>query len=128
MNSLVRYDKTINSHSTIELFKQIEAAHPKANDIYVICDNARYYRSTLIKDCLKGSTITLVFLPPYSPHLNLIERYWKFFKKKILYGIYYETLMTEKFQMIQSSSNIWNCRHYNNFHKLKKQMVKIYSI
>ncbi|MGV6809020.1 MAG: IS630 family transposase [bacterium] len=126
MNSLVRYDKTINSQSTIELFKQIEAAHPEANEIYVICDNARYYRSTLIKDYLKDSTITLVFLPPYSPNLNLIERYWKFFKKRVLYGIYYETfsafkkacdhffantktfenqlrsLMTEKFQMIQS--------------------------
>ncbi|WP_090581150.1 transposase [Nitrosomonas sp. Nm58] len=28
----------------------------------------------------------LVFLPPYAFNLNLIERYWKFFKKKILYG------------------------------------------
>jgi transposase len=31
-----------------------------------------------------------VFLPPYSPNLNLIERYWKFFKKKVLYNRYYE--------------------------------------
>ncbi|WP_371264225.1 transposase [Nitrosomonas sp. Nm51] len=29
--------------------------------------------------------------PPYAPNLNLIERYWRFFKKKILYGRYYET-------------------------------------
>ena len=32
----------------------------------------------------------LVFLPPYSPHLNLIERLWKLFKKKVLYNRYYE--------------------------------------
>ncbi|WP_198244899.1 transposase [methane-oxidizing endosymbiont of Gigantopelta aegis] len=33
----------------------------------------------------------LVFLPPYAPNLNLIERYWRYFKKEILYDQYYET-------------------------------------
>lgn len=28
---------------------------------------------------------------PYAPNLNLIERLWKFFKKKITYNRYYET-------------------------------------
>ncbi len=27
----------------------------------------------------------------YAPNLNLIERLWKFFKKKILYNRYYES-------------------------------------
>jgi len=73
---------------------------------------------------LQTSRIELIFLPPYAPNLNLIGRYWKFFKKKILYGKYYETfhefrevcdaffasqrthiselrsLMTEKFEII----------------------------
>ena len=35
--------------------------------------------------------ITLLFLPSYSPKLNIIERLWKFTKKKILYAKYYET-------------------------------------
>ena len=34
----------------------------------------------------------MVFLPPYSPNLNLIERLWKFFRKKILYHRYYPDL------------------------------------
>jgi hypothetical protein len=51
----------------------------------------RYCRSQLISDYLNDSKIKLVFLPPYALNLNLIERYWKFFKKKILYGRYYET-------------------------------------
>ncbi|CAD7840527.1 MAG: Mobile element protein, partial [Olavius algarvensis Gamma 1 endosymbiont] len=33
----------------------------------------------------------LVFLPSYAPNLNLIERFWKFFKKKTLYNQYFET-------------------------------------
>ena len=34
--------------------------------------------------------IELLYLPPYSPNLNLIERLWKFVKKKCLYAKYYE--------------------------------------
>jgi transposase len=33
--------------------------------------------------------IELLYLPPYSPNLNLIERLWKFVKKKCLYSTYY---------------------------------------
>ena len=36
-------------------------------------------------------TLVLMFLPPYAPNLNLIERYWKYFKKVVLYDSYYET-------------------------------------
>ena len=33
--------------------------------------------------------IELLYLPTYSPNLNLIERLWKFVKKRCLYSIYY---------------------------------------
>ena len=84
------YD-TINADSTMDLFSKIEAKHPEAESIYIIVDNARYYRSRLLKESLEGTKIKLIFLPPYSPNLNLIERYWKFFKKKVLNNRYYET-------------------------------------
>ncbi|WP_200870628.1 transposase [Methylobacter tundripaludum] len=38
----------------------------------------------------------MIFLPSYASNLNLIERYWTFFKKKILYGKYYETFYAFK--------------------------------
>ena len=41
---------------------------------------------------LSTSKIKLLFLPPYSPNLNLIERLWKFMRKKILYNQYYEKI------------------------------------
>ena len=59
--------------------------------LYVICDNARYYRSKAVQEYLETSRVKLVFLPPYAPNLNLIERFWKFLKKKVLYNRYYET-------------------------------------
>jgi transposase len=57
----------------------------------VICDNAPYYRSEAVREYLKGSKIQIIFLPSYAPNLNIIERLWKFFKKKILYNRYFES-------------------------------------
>ena len=91
LNMVMRYDDTINAESTIKLFEQIQRTYPEATQITIICDNARYYRSKLVRAYLENSNIALMFLPPYAPNLNLIERYWKYFKKNVLYDSYYET-------------------------------------
>lgn len=91
MRIKVRYDESINAQSTIRLLSSLEKEHPKSGRIYVICDNARYYRSRVVKDHVKGSKIKLLYLPSYSPNLNLIERVWKFYHRKVLYNQYVET-------------------------------------
>jgi transposase len=83
-------DQTINAQSTIALFATIQQKHPDAENIYVILDNAGYYRNHLVNYYVENSPIKLLFLPPYSPNLNLIERLWKFFKKKVANNRYYE--------------------------------------
>ncbi len=88
---VIRHDETINAQSTVALFTMLEKKHRKAEKIYVIADNARYYRSKVVKAFLRNSRIKLIFLPPYSPNLNLIERLWKYFRKVVLYNRYYET-------------------------------------
>ena len=87
----VDYGVSINAQSTISLLEEIELKHTEAENIYVICDNARYYRSRKVKEYLETSKVELKFLPPYSPNLNLIERLWKYFHKIVLYNKYYET-------------------------------------
>jgi len=91
LEPVVRFDATIDAVSTIALFEQIEHLNPQAQRIYVICDNAGYYRSHAVRHFLESSKIKLIFLPTYSPNLNLIERFWKFFKKQVLYNKYYDT-------------------------------------
>jgi transposase len=60
--------------------------------LFVIADNAKYYRSNLVKEYLElNPRIIILFLPPYPPNLNLIERLWKLYKKEILYNTYYAT-------------------------------------
>ncbi|TYP81192.1 DDE superfamily endonuclease [Nitrosomonas communis] len=46
---------------------------------------------SLLTRSMHNPRIELIFLPPYAPDLNLIERYWRFFKKEILYDKYYQT-------------------------------------
>lgn len=86
-----RFDDTIDAVSTIALLRQLEQANPDAPQIIVICDNARYYKSKLVAAYLRNSRIQLEPLPAYCPNLNLIERFWKFFKRQVLYNRYYET-------------------------------------
>ena len=82
--------KSVNAQSTIRLLKKLEKTNPGKGTIHLIVDNARYYRSILVKEFLKKSRVRLKFLPPYSPNLNLIERLWKLMKKEVQTNIYYE--------------------------------------
>lgn len=86
-----REDPTINTDSTIALFQQLEQRNPLAERIIVIADNARYYRSQGVRDYLQESKIDIVFLPPYSPNLNLIERLWRLFNQSVKGNAYYDT-------------------------------------
>lgn len=90
-------DSTINAQSTIKLFDQIQEKYPQAKCIYTFADNAKYHRSKLVKEYLKDSRIELIYLPAYSPNLNLIERLWKFMRKKVINTTYYPDF--ESFKM-----------------------------
>jgi transposase len=80
---------TINAQATIDSFKELEDFYPNKATIYVIIDNARYYKNALVKDWLKTSRIEHIYLPPYSPNLNLIERFWKCLKKEVILNQFY---------------------------------------
>jgi transposase len=58
--------------------------------ITLILDNARYQKCHLVEEYAKKLGIQLLYLPSYSPHLNLIERLWKFVRNECLYSRYYE--------------------------------------
>ena len=58
--------------------------------ITLVLDNARYQRCALVIDKAQKLNIELLFLPPYSPNLNLIERLWKLTKKEVLCSKYYD--------------------------------------
>jgi transposase len=80
----------ITAETIVAFFKQIKE-HYGALPLKIVLDNARYQHCTFVEEAAKSLNITLLFLPSYSPNLNIIERLWKFTKKKILYAKYYDT-------------------------------------
>ena len=88
----------ITSVAMIALFERLEARHPAASAIKVVLDNASYNRSQALKAWLAraGCRIQLVYLPPYAPNLNLIERLWLLLKKTTLWNEHYTTFAAFK--------------------------------
>lgn len=57
--------------------------------ITIVLDNARYQKCRVVFALAEALNIELLYLPSYSPHLNLIERLWKFVRNECLYSKYY---------------------------------------
>lgn len=86
---------TISNHSYINALsvcELLEKLHQLYRDlpIVLVMDNARYQKCQLVLEKAQHLNIQIIFLPPYSPNLNLIERLWKFVKKEVLYNEYYQ--------------------------------------
>lgn len=80
----------INAETVCQLLKSL-ANQYIGERIVLILDNARYQKCQLVTDMAKQLNIKLVYLPAYSPNLNLIERLWRFTKKKVLYNKFYSS-------------------------------------
>lgn len=76
----------------IEVFlEEIRKQYQRADTICIVLDNARYQRSYQVREKARLLNIDLLFLPPYCPNLNLIERLWKHFKKTVMKNEYYQS-------------------------------------
>jgi transposase len=75
----------VNQETFCDLLRKI-AALGLARPITLVLDNARYQHCALCIEHAQQLGIELLFLPSYSPNLNLIERIWKFVKKECLYA------------------------------------------
>jgi len=81
---MITNDTYINSQSVCELLRKI-AGLGLTVPITIVLDNARYQKCALVQDLAMTLKIELLYLPSYSPNLNLIERLWKFVKNQCLY-------------------------------------------
>ena len=79
----------INAESVCQLMAQIGKLG-LTTPITLVLDNARYQKCALVQNYAAALHIELLYLPSYSPHLNLIERFWKFVRKECLYSKYYQ--------------------------------------
>jgi transposase len=124
----------ISAQTIVAFLKQLRGLYQDL-PLKIVLDNARYQHCKLVEDAAKELGITLLFLPSYSPNLNIIERLWKFTKKKILYAKYYETpakfhnAITVFFQTINQKHNtdLKNLLTLN-FQFFQNQSAEIYPV
>jgi len=100
----------INAETIVVFFEQLKT-HYGDLPLKIVLDNARYQHCKFVEEAAIKLNITLLFLPSYSPNLNIIERLWKFTKKTILYAKYYDSpakfhqAITDFFQTINQKYN-----------------------
>ena len=80
----------VNQETMCELLRKVWALG-LTGPITLVLDNAKYQRNKLVQTLALSLKIELLFLPSYSPNLNLIERLWRFLKRDALYGRYHPT-------------------------------------
>jgi transposase len=85
-------DEQYNAESFLSFLKKIVTDYPPGKVIMVL-DNARIHHAKLLQPFLKEnqSRLELVFLPPYSPNLNIVEGLWKWLKSDVINNVFYHT-------------------------------------
>ena len=88
-----------------QLLRKVRAANP-GKRLLLVLDNARYQRATIVQLLAKRLRIRLLFLPPYSPNPNMIERFWKFLRKQVMRNTYYATFTEFRAAIQQLLTNL----------------------
>lgn len=118
-------DERINAQTMIKLLK-IMLNKQKIGLIYIVLDNAKYYHAKIVKEFLEEHPrIKLMFLPAYSPNLNIIERLWKILKKEVVYNKFYlkfQEFREKVMKFLESQS--WNEKEFEKTLTDKFQIIR----
>jgi transposase len=87
---IILTEANCNAELMVSYLAHVKDQNPGPRTIYIVLDNAGYNRAHDVKNTAEELGIKLIYLPPYCPNLNLIERLWKYFKKKVMKNKYYQ--------------------------------------
>ncbi|MDF1558113.1 MAG: IS630 family transposase [ANME-2 cluster archaeon] len=96
-------EETCDSVRVVEFLQKIKEKYPDRK-IVVVLDNARYNYAIATRAFAEECTILLLFLPPYAPNHNRIERLWKFTKKRLVNNPYHEDFT----QFVNATDSFFN--------------------
>ena len=66
--------------------------HKRFLNSVIVLDNTLYHHACIVMDCAFQMDIDLLFMSPYSPELNPIERVWKLAKVHATHNRYFQQL------------------------------------
>jgi transposase len=97
--------ESCDAERVAQLLRQIRAANP-GKRLLVVLDNAPYNHADPVTNAAHDCRIHLLYLPTYSPNLNLIERFWKFLKRKVARNRFYPTFAEFRTAVQQVLNNV----------------------
>ena len=78
----VSNDSYITASQVCDMLRLI-AREYAGQTVHLVLDNAKYQKCRSVWTLAAQLNIHLEYIPPYSPNLNLIERFWKFVKGEL---------------------------------------------
>ena len=100
-------EENCNAYRVVEFLEMVLNAHKSSSEIHLVLDNAKYFHAKIVRDWLEENPkMNLLFLPPYAPNLNLIERLWRFAKEELVKGKYYKEYKTFRSKVFKFLNNI----------------------
>ncbi len=119
----VTNDKYITATEVCEMLEKVSKEY-EGKITYLVLDNARYQKCKVVQELALKLSIHLVYIPPYSPNLNLIERLWKFVKGE-LRTRYYDNFSLFK-ERINSIIDTTSHENYAKICKLIDEKVQLF--
>lgn len=91
-NIVWQEDEEYTAETFLKFLKKVMEAYPSGT-VTMVLDNARIHHAKLLEPFLKeNERLTLVFLPPYSPQLNIVEGLWKWLKADVVNNVFYSSV------------------------------------
>lgn len=113
----VTFHKRGNYQSFKRHLKKILKIYRNHSKIIMVVDNVRFHHAKLLKKWLKKrKKLEIIYLPPYSPELNPVERAWWYMRKKITHNRYVKTLEERKIAF-------W--KMFSHFQKPNQELLNI---
>ena len=100
-------EENCDANRVIEYFERIIKIYRTAPYIILFLDNAKYFKAEVVSKWLENHPkLKIEYLPAYAPNLNLIERFWRLAKEKLVKNTYYEKYKTFRAKVFQFLNHV----------------------
>lgn len=103
-------DEQYTAETFLHFLRKVISVYPTGK-IVIVLDNARIQHAKLLQPFLEelNGRLELVFLPPYSPELNIVEGLWKWLKSNVINSVFYHTVADIRRNVGQFMNHIMQC-------------------
>lgn len=108
MKVITQEFETLDGEATARYFAHIRAAYPHRGKIHLILDQSGYHKSSEAREAALKHNINLIYLPPYSPNLNPIERLWKVMNEQVRNNRYFKSAQEFRAAVLEFFNRRWD--------------------